>query len=349
MKKRTLPHAVITLLCILLLAGQSALAGGDPPVLKVLRGAQIHADSSVMVEDSKFFDSAYSSVLIKPYTVKNKVTFRINEGANVYFRSAFTASVVLRIISTYANNTVDSLDWNFEIQYNPSSPYSATASYPFEGSYRVTVKVVSISTNVGWNVWDALSVENELTSIPAYQFSCTTDTIHTISYSSLPPTTGADELPVFWPNKITADEYDLEWTYVDSSALSAGTYGDSAHPDPTLIFDNNASRVTITGTSYNIPLIYDNKGTLFFRVRVAQLKPDGTRFEAHWSSDVSSGLGRFVYNGHQRNLNWQATTSFAEEGKRKVVVQYYDGSLRARQTVTITRAGQSSRYCLPLH
>src|SRR6185312_3255899 len=46
------------------------------------------------------------------------------------------------------------------------------------------------------------------------------------------------------------------------------------------------------------------------------------------------GLGRFDFTGHGRNLNWQASTSFAEEGKRKSVVQYFDGSLRSRQTVT---------------
>src|SRR6185312_4766135 len=46
------------------------------------------------------------------------------------------------------------------------------------------------------------------------------------------------------------------------------------------------------------------------------------------------GLGRYDFTGHGRNLNWQASTSFAEEGKRKSVVQYFDGSLRSRQTVT---------------
>lgn len=34
------------------------------------------------------------------------------------------------------------------------------------------------------------------------------------------------------------------------------------------------------------------------------------------------------------NLNWQSSVSFVEEGKRKAAVQYYDGSLENRQTVT---------------
>jgi len=40
------------------------------------------------------------------------------------------------------------------------------------------------------------------------------------------------------------------------------------------------------------------------------------------------------FNGHNNALNWQATITFSEDGKRKAIVRYYDGSLRSRQTVT---------------
>ncbi len=68
-------------------------------------------------------------------------------------------------------------------------------------------------------------------------------------------------------------------------------------------------------------------------MRSAQLTSTGGRFEADWSTQQTS-LGVFAFDGHERKLNWQATTTFAEEEKRKSVVQYYDGSLRSRQTVT---------------
>jgi hypothetical protein len=55
----------------------------------------------------------------------------------------------------------------------------------------------------------------------------------------------------------------------------------------------------------------------------------GSRSDAPWTAVQS-----YAFNGHSDSLNWQARTSFAEEGKRKAVVQYYDGSLRSRQTVT---------------
>ncbi|HET7115702.1 MAG TPA: hypothetical protein VFI29_04395, partial [Hanamia sp.] len=110
----------------------------------------------------------------------------------------------------------------------------------------------------------------------------------------------------------------------------------SGLPDPALIFKNNATRVTIRGNEYSIPLLYDGDGTLFFRVRGTQLQNSGETVTTAWSSDFisSGGLGRYDFTGHAINLNWQASTSFAEEGKRKSVVQYFDGSLRMRQTVT---------------
>src|SRR5690606_39915586 len=82
------------------------------------------------------------------------------------------------------------------------------------------------------------------------------------------------------------------------------------------------------------PLMYDNGGVLFFRVRAVQEKDNKTRVETAWSSDFQGGLGSYHFMGHQRRLNWQSSITFAEDGKRKVVVQYFDGSLRSRQTVT---------------
>src|SRR6266540_3694003 len=41
---------------------------------------------------------------------------------------------------------------------------------------------------------------------------------------------------------------------------------------------------------------------------------------------------------HEQNLNWQYAAAFSEEGKKKEVVSYFDGSLRTRQMVTINNS-----------
>ena len=177
-------------------------------------------------------------------------------------------------------------------------------------------------------------VENQLVPYPVFTFSCTENTIQSVAMESLDYDTGSDEIMVSWGNVVEADKYDLEWTYIDSVAMVSGNYNTGGNPDPVKIFDNSASRATLTGTQYKIPLLYDGSGSLFFRVRPVQEPAPGLRIEANWSSEYSGGLGRFDFAGHQRNLNWQSTISYAEDGKRKVVMQYFDGSLRSRQTVT---------------
>ena len=141
------------------------------------------------------------------------------------------------------------------------------------------------------------------------------------------------ELIVSWMSKLFVPVYDLEWTYIDKSALDAGTYNTNGQLDPKLIFKNNASRITTNSSSgYRIPLLYDGDGSLFWRVRAVQYAQNGELVNGEWSSNANPlGLGRYNFMGHERKLNWQATTSFAEEGKRKSVVQYFDGSLKGRQ------------------
>jgi RHS repeat-associated protein len=320
---------------------KSAFAGTDPPVILTLNGnlKQLAKDSFRTVQDDKFFDTSYNSKLIKPYTVHNRVSLRINESSPYYTQTSFTAVVKVRIITTNYLLAIDTILQTLSVSYQPTTAsiwHATNDSYIFSDCYRVEVQIVDTSAGAGWNVWNLLYVENELQSFPAFNFSCTANAIQTISDSALATNGNEDQLPVSWANVANADQYDLEWCYIDSSALSMGRYGDSSSPTASLIFANNASRVTITGTSYDIPLFYDGSGSLFFRVRPVQLQGTAGISAAEWSSDFVStgGLGRFDFKGHQRSLNWQATTTFAEEGKRKTVVQYYDGSLRGRQTVT---------------
>jgi YD repeat-containing protein len=335
MKQRYL-LAWIFLGLVALVSTKSASAGIDPMEHAYLNGGigQLHVDSICMVQHSKYFDVAYNSRLIKPYKVQNAVSFKINEAANVTLSSAFSASLTVRIYRTFHGSIVDSVDKTLQINYDGTTSYQQIATFRFSDAYRVEVKILSRTTNVSWDVWPALQLDNSLQAFPQYTFSCTADAVQAISGAALDSMTTADELAVSWSNIIGADEYDLEWTYIDSAALASGLYGAPSSPNPTLIFENNASRVTIVTNSYRIPLLYDNKGTLFYRVRSVQVQDNGGRSEAHWSSDYTGGFGRFYFYGHERALNWQATTSFAEEGKRKSVVQYFDGSLRGRQTVT---------------
>ncbi|HEY4291361.1 MAG TPA: hypothetical protein VGN00_29875, partial [Puia sp.] len=328
---------ILVLMAAICCMTPALLAGpGQSPVIQVLDGSQgqLAKDSFNIVSDTMFFDPAFNAALVKPYLVRNTITFRIDPYSKYALQGNFTATVKLELTRTAADGSTSVLDTALTVRYTTDSLVTDGDRYLFSNSYSVKVKVLDRSSNVSWDVWKCLKLENELQPFPVFAFHYDTDTILSLAHTALDSATRADELPVTWSAVMGADQYDLEWTYIDSSALKnpLHLFGNPG-PDPARVFDNNSSRVTITGTAYNIPIFYDGTGTLFFRVRPVQLQAGGGRTEGHWSSDHAPA-GSFYFKGHQRNLNWQATSSYAEEGKRKVVLQYYDGSLRGRQTVT---------------
>lgn len=323
------------LLLLLLTAGSSFAQTGSVRILRnALDGSkgQLVPNSVATVQDSIYFDPALISKLDTPYQVKNIITFRINEYSSVYLPAQFTATVNARLIYTRPDKMLDSVDKSFVINYDAAGSYTNRSSFVFGNTHRVSVKVLSVTNTAAARVLNALVLENEMQVYPVYKLSCTDDAVKTIAAANAPNTDSTDELTVSWPVATGADVYDLEWAYVDSTAYISNKYGNPINP--VLLFRNNASRVTIADNKYSIPLLYDNGGILFFRVRAVQEKSKVSRIETSWSSDYTGGLGRYSFTGHQRKLNWQMTVDYAEEGKRKAVVNYYDGSLRSRQVVT---------------
>ncbi|WP_143306612.1 RHS repeat domain-containing protein [Chitinophaga vietnamensis] len=318
----------------LFVAGRTAAQSGKGILIKrTLDGAagQLKADMAVTVQDSIYFDAALTSKLDTPYYVKNVITFLINEYSTRKLPAKFTATVNFRIIYKTPDLRLDSTDKSLSVSYDTANPYNLRNSFIFANAHEVKVKVLSVSTDATTNIWPALQLENAMDIHPLFKLSAS-DVITTINFNNNINQDTDDELPVSWPAITGADVYDLEWAYVDSSAIEGNRYGNPIQPD--LLFTYRSTRVTVAGTSYTIPLMYDKEGVLYFRVRAVQERKNYGRKETTWSSAYSGGLGAFAYKGHQRRLNWQASTSFAEDGKRKVAVSYFDGSLRNRQVVT---------------
>jgi hypothetical protein len=330
----------LVLACLFLMMAIAGQAQSMISLKQTLNGSrgQIAKDSVATVTDSLYFNPAILNSLDTPYKVRNIITFKINEYSAINLPATFTANVAIRIIYTRPDFQQDSVDRTLSINYVDTSTYTSRASFVFNNAHQVKVRVLSLTVTSSTDIKPALALDNEMQVYPVYKLSCMDNAVK--SFTSVQPVSfnDADELIVSWAPVIGADVYDLEWAYIDSSALRVNRYGNPINT--ALIFKNNASRVTIrgngvnTGNSYNIPLLYDQEGVLYFRVRAVQEKEHNVRIETAWSSAFPGGLGSYAFNGHQVALNWQATTSFAEEGKRKSVVQYYDGSLRSRQTVT---------------
>lgn len=155
---------------------------------------------------------------------------------------------------------------------------------------------------------------------------------------------GTNELQINWLDIVGADSYDVEWTWVDS-------YGDTfvvprlmnEVPFSTRDFRLNSTRIQTTNIQYSIPLIY-SKGYLIYRVRaVGKYLVDPSKYKyGSWNRGDGNEItvadwSPYVYQidaDHEEDKNWQFQASYAEEGKKKEVVSYFDGTLRNRQTVT---------------
>ena len=261
--------------------------GGGIVARAILDGSknQVRTDSSRTLQDSAFFNASANGV-DTGYSVQNVVTLKINEASTLYLRTAFTATVRLRII--YSNGAaIDSMDRDFTINYDSARSYNARNSFVFHGGRRVTVRILSVNTNgATWDVASVLMVENQLMAKPKYVFSCT----NTVTNITVLPSSDAkaDELQVRWTAIRGADQYDVEWTYIDSSALANNKYGNPLNPAS--LFFHNATRISTTGNSYSIPIIYDNSGTLFIRVRPVQIGKTNSVVAAMWSSDASPSV-----------------------------------------------------------
>ncbi|MFY0254662.1 hypothetical protein ACDQ55_11985 [Chitinophaga sp. 30R24] len=330
------PYTLLLLLGCILLPGLSGWAQQKKGILikRVLDGAkgQLAKDTAVNVQDSIYFDAAIKNKLDTPYLVRNSVTLRINEHSGLYLPATFSATVNVRVFYTAPNLNTYTTDQTLTVDYDTTQPYKLRSSFVFANAHQVKVQILSVTTNASRDILPALQLENEMEVHPVYKLNSIADAIRSISSNNPENTDSTDEIVVSWPAVIGADVYDLEWAYIDSSALDVNRYGMPVNPQ--LVFENNTTRVTITGNSYTIPLLYDKVGVLFYRVRAVQEKDNDVRITTAWSADFPGGMGHYTFNGHQRHLNWQSSISFAEDGKRKVVVQYYDGSLRNRQTVT---------------
>src|SRR3979409_312851 len=76
-------------------SAQAGNGGGQVKAMAGLDGSRhpIRVDSSRTVEDSTFFDPAYTNNIDPSYSVQNEVTLMINEASTLYLRSSFSVTV----------------------------------------------------------------------------------------------------------------------------------------------------------------------------------------------------------------------------------------------------------------
>ncbi len=148
-----------------------------------------------------------------------------------------------------------------------------------------------------------------------------------------------DELVIHWNALPEAEKYELEYTFADDYTADYNV--------PALAinipynFNENSTRIAQTETWYRLPEVAE-RGWYLFRVRA--IGWGGENLDApvwcKWNGPEKGMVGDFPNKYHHDKahmddkMNWQVSTTFAEEGKRSDVVSYFDGSFRMHETVT---------------
>ncbi|MGN6293130.1 MAG: LamG-like jellyroll fold domain-containing protein [Chitinophagaceae bacterium] len=338
----------------------------EEPYINELRGADVKAGGVFAVSDEKFNTPSAWAKVSQHISVDDIVTFEINFDTTIHFyNQPFSCALNFKIYiygnqadTSQITDSVTHSDITLDVRYDTvtGKPYKGIAMYKFKNAHKFKVRIISITSPQLSPVPAIFRVKGQVIVSRQYVFE---DNSTDVTRYSLANT---NQLKLEWTPSLYpgAEMFDLEYTFVDKQSRiaesiagfeSAGKY--TIHAD-TLAkwFLNNSTRITTASSSYLVNALYDS-GFILFRVRGVQIHyPDEIRWEGNWNysaRQVSEGdcgedcaSGVVWLDGHEQNLNWQASVSFAEEGKRKEIISYFDGSLRNRQSVTLTNSDNRS-------
>ncbi len=286
-------------------------------------------------------------------SVINKVMLGIDANYNQLV-AADTMIIELEITYEDENFSTTTLSQTLELLYNPSADSISDAMdiFIFTGGHSVFIEVINVINPLP-NAY--LASEMHIERIYAFDPNGIVTTITaspttSIDYSE----NGIGELEFAWSYLDGAEYFDLEWLWVDNVGNVDLLTGQilTSKPANAIPFDfkYNSTRISTGEQSYTIPLVFE-RGYILYRVRGVgkDINNPGKLIYGAWSavdkgqvSDLTNGvysffdetMGEVDFAGHEQKFNWQYNANFAEEGKRKESISYFDGSLRNRQVVS---------------
>lgn len=203
------------------------------------------------------------------------------------------------------------------------------------GAYHVSVNISDVSHTLPDNIF--LEAEIETERYYNFDMAVVPFALGGLSGNFI---SDSKELHIMWQHLSGAEEYELEYTYVDDYSM-VSLANQIAAADLSYDFTYNSTRIRLSEEHYKIPVTYD-RGYILYRVRGigrGGIDLDKDLF-GKWSSEATTNGPTVAEYAHKyqisvnQNYNYQASAAFAEGGKRKDVVSYFDGSLRMRQGVT---------------
>ena len=210
-----------------------------------------------------------------------------------------------------------------KITYDPVNPGATvleahrifnTPSVDFE-------KVKLVITNIdpiGATMPDDVRLELSLINKSSFDF---TGTAPEIGFQS-------SDNRLYWSYMKGADYYHVEWVYIDTEdgytpANTAAAF-DYKEPVRVVVKEQYFDKFNFTYPS----------GNVYFRIRGVGIYGGVETTSEKLSSWYYVANPYTIGSSFESGKNWQYVTTYAEDGKSKKIITYYDGSLRGRQVLT---------------
>lgn len=272
---------------------------------------------------------------------KGIVTLGVNH--QFYYMGEFTAEVKIKL-TTYATlaspGVVDTLTLKISCFPNDSLSFLDKQSYTFDNVEKFEVMLLDFKYNGNSfnSLMSNLFIQGDVYVDRVYDFTgqLSTPVNITSTHDDDPLDLDCDMVPdefvIAWDPVEGAEEYQLEWVYINDYDMTISGLS--------VDFRLNSTRISTSQTNYHLSLVFD-KGYICYRVRaIGRSIDDMSRFIfTPWSTnDGLTGVSSCDY--YRQTVpydvlkNWQYSSTYAEEGKKKEVVSFFDGSLRNRQMVT---------------
>ncbi|EDM35226.1 hypothetical protein PBAL39_13377 [Pedobacter sp. BAL39] len=321
---------------------------------------QLRKNDTLLVKDEKFNNPLFNWSDITNISVQNAISLRVIDEQAI--SRDFSCKIALKIeYFSVAGQTVptviDSVKLNVNYSKQSGAVYKNIDTYKFKDGFQVKVTILDISSpEFGTELPPVLQLNSHILIDRKYlfkpflfigvngQFNSAGGKMQRLGSGST--TNNGNQLLLSWSLVQGAEEYDVEWVTIDEGSEWAKLAKDMTDNSPSLlddqldaVFRNNATRITTHENNYLISLLYNAK-YIAVRMRQVQYDLEGIRLEGQWfyKQDNTNTYSIWPLSWHEPTMNWQYEAAFAEEGKKKEVVSYLDGTLRGRQNVTLNNS-----------
>jgi YD repeat-containing protein len=347
--------------CFLTLVGQLCFAGKEGFVNRIEGATIVLNHAPVLIQDDKYGTMLSSSTWQTQWAnarVIDRLVVGVDEDLTTTTQADYDLRLTFEIKSFDLTGAASISIGSVDVSYTQGSGVTNDqGTYTFADFHKWSAKLTAV-TDIsdpqnplpGAAVPSNLFIEPSIDVVRFYYFD------HRFIPSTMTTSVvNVNELRLAWGFIPGAESYDLEWSYVNDYRDGDANSIPLAATDINLSefdFEHNSTRINTSKQFYDIPLVFE-RGYLVYRVRGRGWAGTTTiaQVPGKWSSDGQAALNqvdqwphRFTINdatAHQQLLNWQYNAMYAEEGKKKEMLAYADGSMRSRQAISRLNTNQA--------